>query len=454
MPLILASDAPVWEWRRMSRTVRLRRHSRRLFAACEALERRALLRADVVFAYTKWARDRLLDAAPGATIRERTPGVDLTHFRPAARRPRDRPRLLFVGSRFAEKGGHDLLAAVGHLLGTEVDLDVVTREPLAARPGLRIHRLGRSDRELLDLVQQADLFCLPTYADTMSFAAMEALACGTPAVVSAVGGVPEVVGDAGVVVPPGDRRALRGAIEALVADPARLAALGPRAREIAEQRFDARVQTDALIEAARELVARRAGVRRPQERVAASAARFEIAVLCTGNRFRSPLSAALIRGRAVGLPVDVTSAAVTATQGPALVQALELAGPLGVTLDDHVARVLVSGELAPADLVLGFERQHVAAAVVEGGAHRERAFTLPEFVSLAEQLPAPAVADPMERARTIVRGAAALRAEAGAAARPAEIADPFGGPEQGYREAAAAVADLSDRLVRVLFGSR
>ncbi len=53
------------------------------------------------------------------------------------------------------------------------------------------------------------------------------------------------------------------------------------------------------------------------------------------------------------------------------------------TCPTHRAVALGRGEFGGADLVLGFEQYHVAAAVVDGGAARSRTFTLPELVELA-----------------------------------------------------------------------
>lgn len=180
--------------------------------------------------------------------------------------------------------------------------------------------------------------------------------------------------------------------------------------------------------------------------------RFTLAVVCTANRFRSPLAAALIRAEVAALPVDVTSFAASGRSGAAaLRQALERGAPLGVDLGSHVSTRLGAGELAGADLVLGFERTHVASAVVDGRAPRQRAFTLPEFVPLAESVQVPAERDPVRRARAVVAAAAAARAAAPGTPL-AELGDPAGGPERGYDAAAREIDVLSRRLVRVLFG--
>jgi protein-tyrosine phosphatase len=180
--------------------------------------------------------------------------------------------------------------------------------------------------------------------------------------------------------------------------------------------------------------------------------RFSLVVLCTANRFRSPICAGHVRLLTAGLPVDVRSAAVSGPSGPrALARALELAAAGGIDLRGHRARALEPGALTEADLVLGFEQAHVAAAVVEGGARRERAFTLPEFVPLAEAVAVADHSNPVERARKVVAVAAERRA-ASPRSLSAELADPVGGPARGYDEAARALERLSARLVRALFG--
>ncbi|HUP33408.1 MAG TPA: hypothetical protein VM184_10280 [Gaiellaceae bacterium] len=179
---------------------------------------------------------------------------------------------------------------------------------------------------------------------------------------------------------------------------------------------------------------------------------FRITVLCTANQFRSPLAAALLRARTAELPVEVRSAAVSGREGaPALDAALALGPGLGVDLAEHAARRLVLGELGDADLVLGFERTHVAAAVIDGGAARDRSFTMPEFAELAEAVPTPGLDEPVARARAVVRYAADRRALGPAHAGAPELADPAGGPAAAFEDAARRLSDLAERVVRALF---
>ena len=255
VPVVLSVDASVRAWSQMPAWAETRGGERQVRPSV-ALERRALRGARLVVAWTEWARRGLLAEEPEANVIGHHPGIDLDYWRPAAREPRERPRLLFVGGRFAEKGGFDILAALQGRLGSAVDLDVVTRDDVPQAEGVRVHRLDPASPELLRLYQQADLLVLPTYGDTNPWVLLEAMACGTPAVSSDVGAIPELLdeGRAGTVVPHGDRDALAGALDALLADGSRRARLGAAARERCEQRYDARRQFPALVTRLRELL--------------------------------------------------------------------------------------------------------------------------------------------------------------------------------------------------------
>jgi len=248
LPVALSLDSTITDWATMPAWASSGRLAAVELAPARRMERRALTRAALVLAWTGWARRRTLALAPAARVVEHHPGLDLTRLAPVAHLPGDRPRILFVGGRFAEKGGYDLLAALEPELGRTVDVDLVTPAAVAPRPGVRVHRLGPEDPELLALRQQAALLCLPSHGDAAPWAVLEAMACGTPVVATTVGGIADLVGDTGLLVAPGDRRALRDALLALLGDDARRAALGAAARARCEAHYDARRQTAALIE--------------------------------------------------------------------------------------------------------------------------------------------------------------------------------------------------------------
>jgi glycosyltransferase involved in cell wall biosynthesis len=94
---------------------------------------------------------------------------------------------------------------------------------------------GLSSQDVADLYRRAQLFVSPSFFEGFGFPAAEAMACGAPVVVTDGGALPEVVGDAGRIVPAGDEIALGRAMFALLANPderARMSAKGvARARD-------------------------------------------------------------------------------------------------------------------------------------------------------------------------------------------------------------------------------
>ena len=79
--------------------------------------------------------------------------------------------------------------------------------------------------ELPRWYQAATVFAYPSAYEGFGLPALEAMACGTPVVTSNVSSLPEVVGDAGLLVDPGDDIALAGALRSLLASPAERARL-------------------------------------------------------------------------------------------------------------------------------------------------------------------------------------------------------------------------------------
>ncbi len=255
VPVALSLDTTVADWWGMPAWRPRQRYGPLLIAPSRALERRALRRAAIVFAWTSWACRAVEREAPGARVVEHHPGIDLDRYRPASRRERSLPRVLFVGGRFEEKGGEDLLNVLGEQLGRTVELDLVTPAPVRERRGVRIHRLGPSDPRLLDLQQQADVFCLPTYGDAAPWAVLEAMACGTPVLSTRVGGIPDMLdgGRAGVLIAHANPAALSDALRDLLENPQLRTELAVRARAHCERNYDARSQFACLVDRIREL---------------------------------------------------------------------------------------------------------------------------------------------------------------------------------------------------------
>lgn len=175
--------------------------------------------------WSNWAaRSMIRDyGADPETIHVIPPGIDVESWKPAGRRSDSaRVRLLFVGADFDRKGGPLLLDLFRSSFRDSCDLHMVTQAPLKPEPHVYLHDGFRpGDPGLLELYRRCDILVLPTLADCFSMAALEAMACGLPVVISRVGGIPEIVvnGETGALVEPGDVAGMRRALQGLVSNP-------------------------------------------------------------------------------------------------------------------------------------------------------------------------------------------------------------------------------------------
>lgn len=126
-----------------------------------------------------------------------------------------KPYILFVGTRDRRKNIDSLLRAFERI-HQDIPHDLVLVGKAAARHDdtdtLRAHSPAASRIRILEhvphahlapLYSQADLFVYPSLYEGWGFPPQEAMACGTPVIVSDGGSLPEVVGDAGITVPLG-----------------------------------------------------------------------------------------------------------------------------------------------------------------------------------------------------------------------------------------------------------
>jgi phosphatidyl-myo-inositol alpha-mannosyltransferase len=157
--------------------------------------------------------------------------------------------VVFAGRHERRKGLHVLLRAWPEIRRrTGARLAVAGADPLAVR--LLLTRLGVSDdgidivgflsqNELTDLLRSTKALLAPSLGgESFGMVLTRAFACATPAVASDIEGYREVVTtDTAVAVPPGDVGALVDAVDALLADEDRRAAMGAAARTHAEEQF-------------------------------------------------------------------------------------------------------------------------------------------------------------------------------------------------------------------------
>lgn len=182
-------------------------------------------------------------------------GVDPTEFVPRAHRARGY-RLLFTGRLAAVKGLPILLEALARLAPRHPAIELVLAgdgpdraalERRAAELGVadRVRFLGyQSSEQVRALLQGADVFALPSFAEGVPVVLMEAMASGVPVVATRIAGITELVEDgvSGYVVPPGDVDALVDAIDPLLSDSELRARFGAAGRAAVEREFDIRAE--------------------------------------------------------------------------------------------------------------------------------------------------------------------------------------------------------------------
>ncbi len=241
------------------------------------MERTAIEQADAIVAVSRETRAdvlRLFDVAP-ERVHVIHNGVDLEAYRAVpgtdvlARYGIDpeRPFLLFVGRITRQKGIIHLVEAIPHIdpdvqvvlcagspdtpeIGREMEAGVA--RVAANRPGVVWIREMLPRAEVIQLYTHAAMFCCPSVYEPFGIINLEAMACGTAVVASAVGGIPEVVvpEETGILVNPGlapggfdpvdpaaFAAALAAAVNRLARDPGLRARFGAAGRARVEAYF-------------------------------------------------------------------------------------------------------------------------------------------------------------------------------------------------------------------------
>jgi glycosyltransferase involved in cell wall biosynthesis len=194
-------------------------------------------------------------------------GVDLREFQPRPRQERSEVVVGAVARLSKEKGLHYLLEAFALVAGhrPQARLLLAGEGPERQRLERRAARLGLSGRvrflgevpheDVPEVLQQLDVFAMPSTYEGFGVAALEAEAMELPVVASRVHGIPDVVldGETGLLVPPRDRQALAAALDRLASDSDLRRRLGQAGRAFVAEHYsweDNTAQMEAIYEAA------------------------------------------------------------------------------------------------------------------------------------------------------------------------------------------------------------
>ncbi|MGQ0810048.1 MAG: glycosyltransferase family 4 protein [Nitrospiraceae bacterium] len=164
------------------------------------------------------------------------PGVDLSRFRPAVERRivhGARPYVLCVAGTDPTKNVETLVAAFARLPRSILDThDLVLAGDVQKRQivqsAVRRHDLEKQtvftgvvpDERLIELYQQAALFVFPSLYEGFGLPVLEAMACGCPVICSFASSLPEVAGNAAILVDPEEANNLTEQMEHVLMDPA------------------------------------------------------------------------------------------------------------------------------------------------------------------------------------------------------------------------------------------
>jgi glycosyltransferase involved in cell wall biosynthesis len=209
-------------------------------------QRRAARSAAAVIAVSESTRRDLTEryGVPPGLVHVVHNGVDHARFRPpdretdldgvAVRYGVRRPYILCVGSLLPWRNAPRLLRATAELrqrYGLDYHLLFVGRDIWGTDPTAAVARengwdawakfAGYAGDEALPLLYAAaDVFAYPSLYEGFGIPPVEAMACGTPVVASTAGALPEVLGDAALLVDPKDEWALADALYAAISDTA------------------------------------------------------------------------------------------------------------------------------------------------------------------------------------------------------------------------------------------
>ncbi|AEC52779.1 galactosyltransferase or LPS biosynthesis rfbu related protein [Pyrococcus sp. NA2] len=152
--------------------------------------------------------------------------------------------VLYVGRLEPRKGVNYLIEAMKHVDGTLIVVGDGKMKEFLVR---KVRSLGLEGKVkfygfvphdiLVDLYKASDVFVLPSISEAFGIVLLEAMASETPIVGTSVGGIPEIVGKAGIIVPPRDPKALARAINLLLSDERLARKMGKEGRKRVERLY-------------------------------------------------------------------------------------------------------------------------------------------------------------------------------------------------------------------------
>ena len=216
----------------------------------------SLRRADSLRAVSETTKEQLGRWTSRKAIVKFPAWTDIEVFQNAGSSVRHKTErfILYVGVLIPLKGVHFLLESFARIAneikGTKLVLIgkandgsyAETLMKMTASLGLdqRVTFMGAMPQsELAEFMARAQVVVLPSLSEALGRVLLEAMACGTPVIGSAVGGIPEIIqeGETGFLIPPGDVEALAGRLKWILQHPDKATQIGESAQKFAREFF-------------------------------------------------------------------------------------------------------------------------------------------------------------------------------------------------------------------------
>ncbi|MCK4626504.1 MAG: glycosyltransferase family 4 protein [Phycisphaerae bacterium] len=234
----------------------------------KAIMRFALTRASAVIALSEDWVGRLRAIAPRAKWRVVPNGVPISPKTVVVENRK--PTFLFLGNLGEQKGAHDLVraTAIASRKGFEGQIDLAGKETepgqieaiekIIAETGCQsqVRLIGVISGEAKDrAIKSADCMVLPSYAEGLPMAILEAMACGLLIISTNVGAIPEVITDGveGFLIEPGDIEALADRLVRVGQDSQLRKRMGQAGKELVRQQYSLDIMINRLLDVYRDV---------------------------------------------------------------------------------------------------------------------------------------------------------------------------------------------------------
>jgi len=220
----------------------------------KALQSAVFHTCDEVIALSEYWREMILRETPAKNVSALPNGIeiDLYSSEPGA----DPPSVVYISHLSDRKGAREFVAAADELAKRDQNVEIhiggdgehadLVKELAATHENVTYHGYV-SEGKKRRLLEEGSIFVLPSYAEGLPIAIVEAMAAGNAIVSTTVGSIPEVIDSkSGILVPPKDESALHESICELVESPEDVEEMGYASTKQVEKKYNWNYLSDKI----------------------------------------------------------------------------------------------------------------------------------------------------------------------------------------------------------------